>query len=60
MVFGSFFGIVPCSHIKIKLSLFIRFHSLQLLVDEQTSHTLAGTNAHGGDQDLGLAATSLG
>jgi hypothetical protein len=32
---------------------------LQLLVDEQTGHTHTSANAHGGEQDLGLAASAF-
>ena len=32
---------------------------LQLLVDEQTSHAHTSANAHGGEQNLGLAASAL-
>ena len=32
---------------------------LHLLVDEQTSHAHARADAHGGEQDLGLAASAL-
>ena len=32
---------------------------LQLLVDEETSHAHTSANAHGGEQNLGLAASAL-
>jgi hypothetical protein len=38
---------------------FSSLYYLQLLVDEQTGHAHTSADAHGGEQDLGLAASAL-
>lgn len=38
---------------------FPSLYYLQLLVDKQTGHAHTSANAHGGEQDLGLAASAL-
>ena len=48
-----------CKTSKGSCAFFSSLDYLQLLVDEKAGHAHTSANAHGGEQDLGLAASAL-